>query len=358
MPTVNVALDRRSYPVVIGSQLIQQSDLWRQHLPGGKILVVSNDVVAPLYLRQLGSALENTGFQTLVLPDGEATKTIANWSLILDRLVEMKAGRDVCLVALGGGVIGDICGFAAATYMRGVPFIQAPTTLLSQVDASVGGKTAVNHIQGKNLVGAFHQPRAVIADTDTLNTLADREFRAGMAEVVKYGAIRDAAFFSWLESESEMIMARDPAALSSLIEKSVRNKAEVVAEDELESGSRALLNFGHTFGHALETVTAYSRFLHGEAVAIGMLIAARLSESRGLCEQGVSARLAGLLARHGLPVSLPADLATDAIMEAMSLDKKVLGGKTRLVLLTAMGRAIIDSESSVEDIRSALEASR
>jgi 3-dehydroquinate synthase len=356
--TVNIDLGKRSYPVIIGSGLLDQAALWREHLPGGKILVVSNEVVAPLYLERLISALGIDVQQTMILPDGESSKTVSNWSLIIDRLIEMRAGRDVCLLALGGGVVGDICGFAAATYMRGVPFIQVPTTLLAQVDASVGGKTAVNHVRGKNLVGAFHQPRAVIADTDTLDTLPDREFSAGMAEVVKYGAIRDAAFFDWLETESANIQSKNPAALISLIEKSVRNKAAVVAEDELETGARALLNFGHTFGHALETVTAYSRFLHGEAVAIGMAIAARLSESRGLCGPDVSTRLARLLAMQGLPVTLPADLETEAIMDAMTLDKKRLGGKTRLVLLTALGKAIIDSDSPADQIRGAIEASR
>jgi 3-dehydroquinate synthase len=354
MPSVNVALGDRSYPVIIGKGILGQSELWHQHLPGGKILVVTNEVVAPLYLDQLGSVLGHNAFQSLILPDGESTKTISNWSLILDRLIEMKAGRDVCLIALGGGVIGDICGFVAATYMRGVPFIQVPTTLLAQVDSSVGGKTAVNHVEGKNLVGAFHQPIAVIADTDTLNTLPDREIRAGMAEVVKYGAIRDAGFFEWLESQAKNIISRDATALAWLIEKSVRNKAEVVAEDEREAGARALLNFGHTFGHALETVTGYSDFLHGEAVSIGMVTAARLSESRGLCPAGVSMRISKLLISLGLPVTLPGKLSLDRFMEAMALDKKVLAGQLRLVLLTELGCAVIDDSSSTEEIHNCL----
>jgi 3-dehydroquinate synthase len=242
--------------------------------------------------------------------------------------------------------------------MRGVSFIQVPTTLLAQVDASVGGKTAVNHADGKNLIGSFYQPLAVIADTGTLDTLQDREFRAGMAEVIKHGVIRDTDYFDWLELNSAAITARDRKAMSSLIEQSVRNKAEVVAADELESGSRALLNFGHTFGHALETVTAYTRFLHGEAVAIGMVIAARLSESRGLCPPGVSGRLSTLLDDFGLPTTLPRDLDTEQVIEAMTLDKKALGGLTRLVLLTGMGDAVIDSESTTEQIRKAIEDSR
>ena len=354
MSTVRIALGKRSYPVIIGGGLLDQAALWREHLPGGKILVVSNEIVAPLYLERVCNAIGNSTIQSLVLADGESSKTVRNWSRIIDQLIAMKAGRDACLVALGGGVIGDICGFAAAAYMRGVAFIQVPTTLLAQVDASVGGKTAVNHNKGKNLIGAFHQPAAVFADTDTLKTLPQREFLAGLAEVVKVGAIGDPAFLDWLELEATRIVSRDTHTLTRLIEHSVRYKAEVVAADELESGVRVLLNFGHTFAHALETVTGYSRLLHGEAVSIGMVIAATLSESRGLCAAGMSQRLAKLLTALGLPVAVPDGVETDAIIEAMALDKKALAGQTRLILLTAAGRAVIDTGSCEQELRAAI----
>lgn len=354
MLTVEIDLGTRSYPVYIGSGLLERPDEWRSRLPSGRILVVSNEVVAPLYLGQLTAALGSDA-ESLVLPDGESTKTVDSWSEVIDRLVGMKAGRDICLVALGGGVVGDICGFAAAAWMRGVPFIQVPTSLLAQVDSSVGGKTGVNHVGGKNLLGAFHQPVAVVADTDTLQTLPAREFRAGLAEVVKYGAIRDQEFFEWLERNCDSILAHEVDALATVIEKSVRNKAAVVAEDELETGTRALLNFGHTFGHALETVSGYTRYVHGEAVAIGMVLAARLSESRGLCKPGVADRIAGLLARLGLPVSLSGEYPAEALLEAMELDKKVLAGKKRLVLLTGLGEALIDSDSSQEELLACIQ---
>ncbi len=356
MSTVRIALGKHSYPIIIGGGLLDQTALWREHLPGGKILVVSNEIVAPLYLERVCNAIGNSTIQSLVLADGESSKTVRNWSRIIDQLIAMKAGRDACLVALGGGVIGDICGFAAAAYMRGVAFIQVPTTLLAQVDASVGGKTAVNHNKAKNLIGAFHQPAAVFADTDTLKTLPQREFLAGLAEVVKVGAIGDPAFLEWLELETARIVSRDPDTLTHLIEHSVRYKAEVVAADELESGVRMMLNFGHTFAHALETITGYSRLLHGEAVSIGMVIAATLSESRGLCVAGMSQRLAKLLTSLGLPVAVPDGVEIDAIIEAMALDKKTLAGQTRLILLTAAGSAVIDTGSCEQEIRAAIMA--
>jgi 3-dehydroquinate synthase len=357
MHTVEVSLGSRSYPVLIGAGAIDTAP-WQDLLPQRRVLVVSNEVVAPLYLDQLKSALQGMDVASVILPDGEATKTIDNWSLILDHLAAMQAGRDVCLVALGGGVIGDICGFAAAAWMRGVPFVQVPTTLLAQVDSSVGGKTAVNHPKGKNLVGAFHQPVAVMADTNTLDTLPEREFRAGMAEVIKCGAINDAAFFDWIELNVEPILERDAETLATLIGTAVLNKARIVAEDEREAGARALLNLGHTFGHALETVTGYREFLHGEAVAAGMVMAARLSEARGLCKAGLSACMAHLLQRFDLPVTLPPHVPSEAMLDAMALDKKVLAGRQRLVLLEAIGGAIIDSESSAADILNCLEQSR
>jgi len=358
MPAVEVSLGSRSYPIFIGNGLLGEPEAWRASLPAGRKVVLSNEVVAPLYLRKLEAALGEQGVEAVVLPDGEQTKTVSTWAGVIDRLVELRAGRDICLVALGGGVIGDICGFAAATWMRGVPFVQVPTSLLAQVDSSVGGKTGVNHAGGKNLIGAFHQPAAVIADTDTLDTLPDREFRAGLAEVVKYGAIRDPGFFEWLENNAARILSRDPAALAAVIEKSVRNKAAVVAEDELEAGTRAILNFGHTFAHALETVSKYSRFVHGEAVAIGMVLAARLSESRGLCAGGTAERISGLLARFSLSAALPTEYPAETLLDAMALDKKVLAGKRRLVLLEGLGRAVIDSGSSRAELLDCIREGR
>ncbi|MFT5770400.1 MAG: 3-dehydroquinate synthase [Lysobacterales bacterium] len=358
MPSIEVDLGERSYPVHIESGALGQSAQWCSLIASRRVLVISNETVASLYLQTLLDSLEGMSVEALILEDGEASKSITNWSRIIDRLVDMKASRDICLIALGGGVVGDICGFAAASYMRGVPFIQIPTTLLAQVDASVGGKTAVNHPMGKNLIGAFHQPKAVIIDTRTLETLPEREFNAGLAEVVKYGAICDADFFYWLKSNADKIRARETETIIRLIEFSVRNKAQVVAEDELESGSRALLNFGHTFAHALETIGEYSQLLHGEAVSIGMVVASRLSESRGLCAPGVSSRISSLLSTFGLPISLPENSQIDTIIDAMALDKKMLAGQTRLILLEALGSAVIDSGSSHEQIRSALEQCR
>ncbi len=358
MPVIEVELGDAGYPVCIGADLLANTPWWSAHLPDGRVLVVSDDRVAPLYLDALLAGLPDRAADSLVLPHGETAKTVENWSRILDRLIALQAGRDACLVALGGGMVGDLGGFAAATYMRGIPFIQVPTTLLAQVDASVGGKTAVNHERGKNLIGAFHQPRAVLADVGTLDTLAEREYGAGLAEVVKYGMIRDAEFLAWLEARPAAILARDPETVTELVTRSIRHKAEVVAADEREAGVRALLNFGHSFGHALETVTAYERFLHGEAVAIGMVVAARLSELRALAPAGTAERLAGLLAGLGLPTRLPAEIPARRIIDCMGLDKKNLGGKQRLILLHAAGKAMIDSDSSIDQITQALEASR
>jgi 3-dehydroquinate synthase len=358
MKTINVELAANAYPVYLGRGLLSDAELWRKHLGQGKVLIVSNETVAPLYLQSLQPALEGLQAEFHVLPDGEQYKTLETWSGILDKLVRMQARRDASLIALGGGVVGDITGFAAACYMRGVRFLQAPTTLLAQVDASVGGKTGINHVQGKNLVGAFHQPAAVFIDSATLDTLAAREFSAGLAEVVKYGAIHDAPFFDWLETEADAIDARDPQALDHLIARSVTNKAEIVAQDEKESGIRALLNFGHSFGHALEADTAYRRFLHGEAVAIGMVVAARLSEGRGLCPDGTSKRLAQLLLRFGLPVQIPADIPVEGLARALELDKKALASGLRLILLEAIGSARVDDRSSESEIIGAMRSNQ
>jgi 3-dehydroquinate synthase len=292
------------------------------------------------------------------LPDGEQHKTMATWSMILDFLADSRAGRDACLLALGGGVIGDICGFAAASWMRGIASIQLPTTLLAQVDSSVGGKTGVNHPAGKNLVGAFHQPHAVIADTRTLLTLPEREYRAGLAEVIKYGAIADLPFLDWLEQASAAIKSREPAALQHMVETSVRHKADIVAADEREGGIRAILNFGHSFAHALETITGYSTYLHGEAVAIGMHIASRLSELRGMSQHGFAARLHRMLVTHGLPVTVPDNISNRVMLQHMKLDKKNVARQRRLVLLQAPGQAVVDSASSDAQVEAAIDACR
>lgn len=358
MATVNVALGRRSYPVNIGPGLLEERAAWRPWTQGRNILVISNEVVAPLYLERLGGSLDAAQLHTLVLPDGEAGKNVENWGRVIDRLVKAKAGRDACVITLGGGVIGDLGGFAAATYMRGIAFIQAPTTLLAQVDASVGGKTGINHARGKNLIGAFHQPRVVFADTATLATLPRRHFQCGLAEVVKYGAIRDETLLAWLEDHAADILALDAPIVTEMVKACVRHKAEVVAADELEDGQRALLNFGHSFGHAIELLTGYRDALHGEAVSIGMVIAAKLSEARGLCPAGLASRLAALLTEFGLPVTLPERVSATAMLEAMALDKKNLGGRLRLILLRGAGKAVIDTDSTPAQVQAAIEACR
>ena len=337
--TLTVELGERSYPIVIGRGLLEGGYDLSPFVRGVDCLVVTNDTVAPLYLDKLMPNLAGRNVTSISLPDGEAHKTLASMQTILDRLVESGAGRDTTVVALGGGVVGDITGFAAACYMRGVNFIQVPTTLLAQVDSSVGGKTGVNHEKGKNLIGAFHQPQAVMIDTDTLGTLSDRELSAGLAEVIKYGAICDAGFFAWLEENMEPLVRRDPEALAHAIQRSCELKAEVVAEDEREAGRRAILNFGHTFGHAIERCQGYGDWLHGEAVAAGMVMAAQLS---GLEEADVE-RLRQLIAAANLPVAPPAIAAADW-MAAMGMDKKVQGKQLRFVLLSAIGDCHVTSD--------------
>jgi 3-dehydroquinate synthase len=335
---------------------MQSPEAWQEHLPGGPAVIITNDRVGPLYLDRLIRALPGAEVHTLVLPDGEAQKNFDNYQKAIAFLAERGIRRDACLMALGGGVIGDLCGFVAATWMRGVRFVQFPTTLLAQVDASVGGKTAINIPAGKNLVGAFHQPSLVVADTATLNSLDEREYRAGLAEVVKAGAIRDAAFLGEIEARADALLARHPDALIATVARSIEHKAEVVAEDEREAGVRALLNFGHTFGHAIETRTGYTRFLHGEAVAMGMIVAARLSENRGLCPAGVTDRLAAILHRLGLPVTMPADLEAEELLQLMGLDKKHTSTAQRFILLRALGDAFIDTDSQPAELREAIEA--
>jgi 3-dehydroquinate synthase len=354
MKTLNLDLDERSYPIYIGRGLLGESGLYRRHIPGTQVMIVSNTTVAPRCLEQVKGALDGYWVQQVILPDGEQYKNLAVWNQIFDALLQHRFDRRCTLVALGGGVIGDMGGFAAACYQRGVAFIQVPTTLLAQVDSSVGGKTGVNHPLGKNMIGAFYQPKCVIADTDTLNSLPDRELSAGLAEVIKYGLIRDPAFFQWLERHMEGLRARDPELLAEAIERSCRNKAEVVAADELEAGQRALLNLGHTFGHAIEIGMGYGSWLHGEAVGAGMCLAAELSRRLGWLTAEEERRNAELTRRAGLPTSPPA-LSTERFLELMAVDKKVLDGSLRLVLLQGIGRALVTDTFDHAQLRATLD---
>ncbi|MEE9492877.1 MAG: 3-dehydroquinate synthase [Gammaproteobacteria bacterium] len=339
--TLNLDLGIRSYPIHIGPGLLGNQDLLREHIPGKQVLVVSNETVAPLYLEAVLDSLSGLTVQTVILPDGEKFKTLDILNQIYDGLLEARFNRNCCLIALGGGVVGDMTGFAAATYQRGVDFIQIPTTLLAQVDSSVGGKTGVNHRLGKNMIGAFYQPRCVLADTSTLNTLDDRQLSAGIAEVVKYGLIRDAGFFSWLEKNMALLLSRNTTALVHAIEQSCRCKAEIVAADEHESGQRALLNFGHTFGHAIETGMGYGNWLHGEAVAAGMAMAADLSLRHGWLTVDDVARIKTFLLQAALPVKLPESINHDQFLALMAVDKKAVDSGLRLILLHAIGDAFV-----------------
>ena len=335
---LNVELGERSYPISIGPSLLEDATLLARHVNGGKVAIVTNSTIAPLYLARVEAGLRNAGKQVMsvVLPDGEEFKNWSSLMLIFDALLENKADRKTTLIALGGGVIGDLTGYAAASYMRGVDFIQVPTTLLSQVDSSVGGKTGINHPLGKNMIGAFYQPRAVIADTSTLETLPARELSAGLAEVIKHGAIIDAAFFDWIEANIGKLMARDKGALAYAIARSCEIKADVVRQDEREGGLRAILNFGHTFGHAIENGLGYGEWLHGEAVGCGMVMAADLSHRMGLVEEATVARVSALVAAAGLPVKAP-DLGTARWLELMEVDKKNEGGAIKFILLKPLG---------------------
>ncbi|NII12008.1 3-dehydroquinate synthase [Oleiagrimonas sp. C23AA] len=352
--TLNVALGARSYPIHIGNGALDDAAIWRRAIAGRHVLVVSNTTVAPLYLARVQAGLEGFEHQSIALPDGEAYKSLAQAERIFDALAAMGASRDATILALGGGVIGDLAGFAAACWMRGIDFVQMPTTLLAMVDSSVGGKTAVNLPAGKNLVGAFHQPKAVIADTGTLATLPDREYRAGLAEIVKHSALGDAEYFARLEALAQPLAARDEAALAEVIAHSCAFKAGVVARDETERGERALLNFGHTFGHALEAECGYGTLLHGEAVAIGMGQAARLSQRLGLAGAADAERLQTLLDTLGLPTAPPAGLAADALLGHMKLDKKNHGGTLRFILWRGIGRAEIVDAIDPADVRAVL----
>lgn len=344
MKILNVDLGSRSYPIYIGQGLLGRADLISAHVPGSQVMIVTNSTVAPLYLERAAAAFADRRVEIVTLPDGEQYKSMDTLNSIFDQLLEKRFHRQATVVALGGGVVGDISGFAAACYQRGVNYVQIPTTLLAQVDSSVGGKTGVNHPLGKNMIGAFHQPACVIADTDTLNTLDDRQLSAGIAEVIKYGLIRDPDFFAWLETGIDRLLARDPDALTEAIERSCRNKAEVVARDELERGERALLNLGHTFGHAIETGMGYGSWLHGEAVATGMLMAADMSMRLGWLDQAAVHRIENLIDRAQLPTRAPGELTTDRFIELMGVDKKVRDGRITLVLLRAIGEAVVSDD--------------
>ena len=353
--TLFVGLGERSYPIHIGDRLLDRPELLAPHLGGRRAVVVTNTTLAPLYAERLERTLAAAGATTgrIVIPDGEAHKTWPTLDTVFGRLLEMRADRKSVVVALGGGVVGDLAGFAAASYQRGIDFVQVPTTLLAQVDSSVGGKTGINHPLGKNMIGAFHQPLVVLADTGTLASLPDREYRSGLAEVVKYGAIHDAAFFAWLEDNLDALLARDAAALARAIHRSCEVKAEIVALDERESGPRALLNLGHTFGHAIETVQGYGEWLHGEAVAAGMAMAARFSVRLGRLDKADADRLEAFLHRAKLPTE-PPRMPVNAWLEAMGRDKKNESGRITLILLDALGRARIEKAAPLPDLESFL----
>jgi 3-dehydroquinate synthase len=348
MKTLTVNLGVRSYPIHIGQGLLRKPELLTEHIRGRQVMVVTNETIAPLYLDGTRELLDRFDLASVILPDGEKYKTIETLNSVFTGLLEHRFNRHCTLVALGGGVIGDITGFAAACYQRGVAFLQIPTTLLAQVDSSVGGKTGVNHPLGKNMIGAFHQPGCVVIDTDTLDTLDQRQLAAGLAEVIKYGLIHDAGFFTWLEQNIERLRARDKPSLAYAIERSCLIKAEIVAADERESGRRALLNLGHTFGHAIETGTGYGNWLHGEAIAAGMLMAADLSARHEWLSRPDVARIENLLRRAGLPTSPPESMDGAQFMKLMAIDKKVVDSGLRLVLLKAIGSAVITGDFSAD----------
>lgn len=355
MESLQISLGERSYPILIGAGLLGDTTTLATHIEARDLLIVTNDKVGPLYLEKLQASLSGKRTTAIVLPDGEEHKTLSTVATIFDALTANRMNRDAAIVALGGGVVGDIAGFAAACYQRGIDYVQIPTTLLAQVDSSVGGKTGVNHPAGKNLIGAFHQPRCVITDPETLHTLPPREFRAGLAEVVKYGLIRDPEFFAWLEKKAEALLTRDPATLIRAIYRSCELKAEIVGIDEREQGLRAILNLGHTFGHAIETATGYGTWLHGEAVAAGMVLAADLSRRLGWLDPVDYERTVSLLKRLELPVAAPS-IGTARARELMGMDKKVLAGKLRLVLLKSLGNAIVTAEVPASELTATLEA--
>ena len=352
---VEVELGDRGYPIYIGGGLLSNPGLLGRHIAGRRALVVTNTTVAPLYVDRLAPALDGFEWELTTLPDGERYKTLETCDLVYEKLLERRFDRGTTLIALGGGVVGDITGFIAATYQRGVHFIQVPTTLLAQVDSSVGGKTGVNHRLGKNMIGAFHQPRCVIADTDTLGTLPERELRAGIAEVLKYGLIRDTAFLAYLNENLDALLALDPEVTAFAVERSCVNKAKVVAEDEREGGVRAILNLGHTFGHAIETATGYTEWLHGEAVGCGMVMAAFMSHRMGWLDEGEWQQVDRLVSRAGLPTAPPPGMAPADFRHLMSADKKVAAGRLRLVLLRGLGNAVVTGDFPDQALQETLE---
>ena len=355
MNELTVELGDRSYPIYIGENLLNDSSLIQKNITSTQVLIVTNTSIAPLYLDKLANNFKQQNVETIILSDGEQYKTLDTMNEIITFLLEKRYSRNCCLVALGGGVIGDITGFAAASYQRGVDYIQVPTTLLAQVDSSVGGKTAVNHALGKNMIGAFHQPRAVFADTSVLTTLDERELSAGLAEVIKYGLIRDNEFFLWLENNIDKLVMSDHDALAYAVERSCQNKAEVVAMDEKESGPRALLNLGHTFGHAIETAMNYQGYLHGEAVAVGMFMAADMSRRIGWLDDNAIDRIKSVLVKAELPYNLPASISVQQMLDNMSVDKKARDGKLFLVLLKSIGNAIVTDEFDSKHLTATLE---
>ena len=357
MTTLTVDLGERSYPIYIGSSLLGDKELLKPYIPGNSALIVTNETVAPLYLEKTQAMLSGLRHEAVILPDGEKYKNIEVLNQIYDSLLRNRFDRNTTVIALGGGVVGDMAGFAAASYQRGVHLIQIPTTLLSQVDSSVGGKTGVNHALGKNMIGAFYQPRAVIADTDTLDTLPDRELSAGIAEIIKYGLICDAEFFAWLEQNMQALLNRDKPALSYAIEVSCRTKAEVVAADEREGGKRALLNLGHTFGHAIENGMGYGEWLHGEAVGAGMCMAAIMSNQMGWMSDEDTRQTIDLIEQAKLPSKAPDSMSAEKFMELMSVDKKVLDGVLRLVLMKGIGSSLVTSDYTIEDLKKAIQLS-
>ncbi|MEW6998780.1 3-dehydroquinate synthase [Colwelliaceae bacterium BS250] len=351
MSTLTVALAERSYPIYIETGLLSSNSLLASHIKNKRVTIITNNVVAPLYLNTVKASLSQFDVDELILADGEAEKNLSNFDKIMSHMLALNHGRDSTLIALGGGVIGDITGFAAACYQRGIDFIQMPTTLLSQVDSSVGGKTAINHPLGKNMVGAFYQPKAVIIDLESLNTLPVREFNAGMAEVIKYGILGDAEFFDWLETNKQAIKAGDSATLQHMIHHCCQQKAETVAQDEKESGVRALLNLGHTFGHAIEAEQGYGVWLHGEAVATGMVLAAQLAQSIDLLSAQDVNRIIELIEYFNLPTKAPSDMSFDDFIKHMSRDKKNLAGVIRLIIPTAIGKSDIFDSISLEQLK-------
>lgn len=353
--TLHLELGERSYPIYIGPAVLEQAERLTQHISGKQVAIVTNETIAPLYLQQIKQLLTDFSIKTVILPDGEQYKTLDTTATIFDALLEQHFNRNATLIALGGGVIGDIGGFAAACYQRGIDFIQIPTTLLAQVDSSVGGKTGVNHPLGKNMIGAFYQPKCVITDTEVLKTLDDRQFSAGLAEVIKYGLIRDAGFFEWLENNLDALLNRDNEALTFAIERSCANKAEVVAEDEKESGIRAILNLGHTFGHAIETGAGYGSYLHGEAVSIGTCQAADLSRRMGWLSNRDVERIKNLFQRAKLPIKPPDNLKAADFLELMAVDKKNIDGGIRLILLKSIGSASLPMIVEPELLTSTLD---